>query len=154
MTTRHSALTPHMPGQGSRHLLLTHALSRGQSVFSTHSGRHPVYGSPVYSGKHVQDPAPFFSLQTAFAPHGEGLQGIFGPSVGVNSMNGEHPSNGSPVYPGIQEHTGECVMTTHVAWGPHDPGHGSLQRSFWHASFPEHSALIVHSGRQFGGRPM
>ena len=64
-----------MPGQGSTHLFLTHALCLLQSVLRTHSGRHPVYGSPAYSGKHVQDPAPLRSLQTAFAPHGDGLQG-------------------------------------------------------------------------------
>lgn len=80
-TTLHSAFKPHMPGQGLRHLLLVHALSLGQSVFSTHSGLHPVYGSPVYSGRHVQDPAPFLSLQTAFGPQGLGLQGSLGCST-------------------------------------------------------------------------
>jgi len=49
----------------------------------THSGLHPVYGSPKYSGKHEQEPAPFRSLHIAFAPHGDGLHGIFGPSVGT-----------------------------------------------------------------------
>lgn len=29
----------------------------------------------MYSGKHVHEPALFCSLQTAFAPHGDGLQG-------------------------------------------------------------------------------
>lgn len=41
-----------------------------------------------------------------------------------------------------------------VAYIPHDPGHGSLQRSFKQAKFPGHSALIVHSGLQLGGRPI
>ena len=33
------ALIPHVPGQGSIHLLLTHARSVGQSLLRTHSGR-------------------------------------------------------------------------------------------------------------------
>jgi hypothetical protein len=83
--TRHSALRPHVPGHGSLHLLFVHALSREQSVLSTHSGRQPVYGSPKYSGKQEQDPAPLRSLHIAFAPHGEGLQGCLGPSVGTTA---------------------------------------------------------------------
>lgn len=47
------------------------ALSRGQSLFKIHSGRHSLYGSPWYSGRHVQIP----SEHSAFGPHGEGLQG-------------------------------------------------------------------------------
>jgi len=42
-----------------------------------------VYGSPEYSGKHVHDPAPLRSLHTAFAPHGDGLQGSGGASTAV-----------------------------------------------------------------------
>lgn len=71
-----SVLKPQVPGQGSLHLLFTHALSCAQSELVTHSGLQPVYGSPKYSGKHVQEPAPFCSLHIAFAPHGEGLQGL------------------------------------------------------------------------------
>ena len=71
-----------MPGQGSTHLFRTHALALLQSVFKTHSGRHPAYGSPVYSGRHVHEPAPLRSLQTAFAPQGDGLQGSRGASTG------------------------------------------------------------------------
>lgn len=52
-----------------------HVLSRGQSVLITHSGLQPAYGSPKYSGKQEQDPAPWRSLQTALAPQGEGLHG-------------------------------------------------------------------------------
>lgn len=80
---RHSALIPQVPGQGSLHLLFKQAFERSQSAFMTHSGRQPVYGSPKYSGRQVHDPAPFLSLHKAFAPHGEGLQGILGPSVGA-----------------------------------------------------------------------
>uniref|UniRef100_A0A1A9ZCR4 Uncharacterized protein n=1 Tax=Glossina pallidipes TaxID=7398 RepID=A0A1A9ZCR4_GLOPL len=41
-------------------------------------------------------------------------------------------------------------------WGPlkpQEPGHGSLHCSFIHAVLLGHSALMVHSGRQFGGIP-
>lgn len=51
-------------------------------MFSTHSGLHPVYGSPVYSGKQTHDPAPLRSLHTALAPQGEGLHGFLGASTG------------------------------------------------------------------------
>jgi len=69
LTTIHSALTPHVPTQGSRHLWNMHALSRRQSVLITHSGRQPAYGSPKYSSMHVQIPL----LHWAFWPHGDGL---------------------------------------------------------------------------------
>lgn len=39
--TTHSAFCPQTPVQGSKHLLRLQALSRGQSGFWTHSGRHP-----------------------------------------------------------------------------------------------------------------
>lgn len=51
-------------------------LSRGQSLFTTHSGRQPLYGSPKYSGKHVQEPAPLRSWHSALGPQGEGTQGV------------------------------------------------------------------------------
>lgn len=72
--------------QGLIHLLLTQALSRGHSLFITHSGLQPVYGSPVYSGRHVQEPAPLRSLQTALLPQGDGWQGS-GVSVGIAIQN-------------------------------------------------------------------
>lgn len=50
------AFRPQVPGQGSIHLLRKQALSRGQSVFNTHSGRHPKYGFPWNSDRHVQTP--------------------------------------------------------------------------------------------------
>lgn len=81
LLTRHSAFIPQVPGHGFTHLLLTQERSRGQSEFCIHSGLQPVYGSPKYSGKHVQDPAPFRSLHNEFGPHGEGLQGLTG-SIG------------------------------------------------------------------------
>ena len=44
--TRHSALLPHDPGQGSTHLRLTQALSNEHSEFVVHSGRQ-VGGVPT-----------------------------------------------------------------------------------------------------------
>lgn len=41
----------------------------------------------MYSGRQVQDPTPFLSLQIAFAPHGDGLHGVRGCSVVVGSEN-------------------------------------------------------------------
>jgi len=70
-TTSHVAPWPHVPGQGSAHLFRMHALSLGQSVLRTHSGRHPEYGSPWYSGRQVQAP----SWHWAFGPQGDGLHG-------------------------------------------------------------------------------
>jgi hypothetical protein len=128
----------------------------------------------------VQDPAPFLSLHTALAPQGDGLHGLTGRSVTggakkshsmldlSNSSSvleedeekvlrggvGEHPVNGSPVYPEIQRQIGECLTTVQVVLDPQDPGQGSLHFSFWHARFPGHSALMVHSGLQLGARPM
>lgn len=52
------------------------ALLDAQSVFTTHSGRQPSYGLPICSGRQLQEPAPFCSLQIAFAPQGEGTQGV------------------------------------------------------------------------------
>jgi len=66
-------------------LLFKHALLRSQSELITHSGLQPVYGSPKYSGRHTQEPAPLRSLHTALAPHGDGLHGFLGPSVGVGA---------------------------------------------------------------------
>lgn len=40
-----------------------------------------MYGSPMNSGKHVQEPALFRSAHTALMPHGVGVQGFLGPSI-------------------------------------------------------------------------
>jgi len=81
--TRHCALSPQVPGHGSLHLLLMQVLSFAQSELRTHSGRHPVYGSPKYWGWQEQDPAPFRSLHMALEPHGEGSHGRLGASTGL-----------------------------------------------------------------------
>lgn len=74
MNTVHSAFWPHIPGHGSLHFWFIQALSLGQSAFNTHSGLHCLYGSPWYSGRHVQ--MPFW--QRAFEPQGFGIQGSLG----------------------------------------------------------------------------
>lgn len=86
-------MIPHVPGQGSLHLLFAHAFVRSQSAFVTHSGLHPVYGSPKYSGRQTQEPALFFSLHIALAPHGDGLHGSLGPSVGVTKFINYNTNN-------------------------------------------------------------
>ena len=45
-------------------------------------------------------------------------------------------------------------MTLHSAMMPHEPGQGSLHLCCMQAILAEHSALIVHSGLQFGGLPL
>lgn len=55
-TVTHCVFSPQVPGQGSKHLFLIHALSWEQSMLITHSGLHPLYGSPWYSGKQLQTP--------------------------------------------------------------------------------------------------
>lgn len=69
--TLHKLFCPQVPGQGSTHLFRMHALSVEQSALNTHSGRHPRYGSPKYSGKQVQMPL----LHRAFDPQGDSLHG-------------------------------------------------------------------------------
>lgn len=51
-------------------------------------------------------------------------------------------------------HIGVWLTTLHMALIPHEPIQGSLH--FWliHANRLEHSELLIHSGRQFGGDPM
>lgn len=68
--TLHNALLAQVPIQGSLHLLLIQALSRAQSELRTHSGRHPIVGSPKYSDKQEQIPLSHCVL----IPQGDGLQ--------------------------------------------------------------------------------
>lgn len=81
-------------------------LSRAQSLLTTHSGRQPLYGSPKYSGRQVQEPAPLRSRHSAFGPQGEGEQGVKR-SSGTTVGCGLQPANGSPEYPLSQLQTGE-----------------------------------------------
>lgn len=45
-------------------------------------------------------------------------------------------------------------MTEHLVLIPHEPGHGSRHLLVMQASWLLHSALMEHSGLQFGGLPM
>ena len=72
--TLHWALTPHRPGQGSRHFLVRHALSSGQSAFTWHSGLQ-LGGWPIMPGKQVHWQRSPTSLAFAFSPQGFGSQG-------------------------------------------------------------------------------
>lgn len=58
------------------------------------------------------------------------------------------------MYPSKHVHIGVWLITLHCAPTPHDPGQGSLHFCRIHAKLLEHSGLIVHSGRQFGGLPI
>ena len=85
---------PHVPGQGSMHLFLWHALFEGQSELTTHSGRHATYGSPKYSGIQRHDPASLCLVHTALDPHGDGLQGsIISTLGGTKIFKLYHKSN-------------------------------------------------------------
>jgi hypothetical protein len=46
------------------------------------------------------------------------------------------------------------LTTLHKALNPQEPGHGSLHFSLMQAKFEGHSELSMHSGLQFGGRPI
>lgn len=134
-------------------MLRMQALSLGHSLFNTHSGRQPWYGSPPYPGMHEQIPL----AQLALAPHGDGLQRSLGISslaragkkyyvytVRIFELMGSKLSinkwflrggggarqyvNGSPVNPGIQVQIGVWLMTLHTAATPQAPGQGSAHR--------------------------
>lgn len=145
------ALIPQVPGHGSTHFIRVQALFKGQSEFTTHSGRHPSYGLPKYPSKHWQEPTPLCSLHIAFEPHGLGLHG-FKISFGIRAI-GLHCENGSPVYPSWHIHIGEWLTTLHSVFVPQLPTHGSAH--FWlrQAKLWSHSLLLMHSGLQFGGVP-
>lgn len=87
------ASAPHVPMHGSMHLLLMHDLVGLHSVFSVHSGRQPMYGSPKYSFMHVQMALSHFAL----APHGDGSHGLYVVGGSSRSIISIHCVNGSPV---------------------------------------------------------
>jgi len=60
-------------------------------------------------------------------------------------------TNGSPVKLGGHEHMGLWLIVSHLALEPHNVRQGSLHLYEMHARLKAHSALTVHSGRQFGG---
>ena len=78
LITLHSALKPHVPGQGSIHLFLEQASVLIQSELTVHSGLHPEYGSPKYSLLQVHWQLLPRTAASALAPQGLGLQGSLG----------------------------------------------------------------------------
>lgn len=108
---------PQVPGHGSTHLFLIQANDGLQSLFNSHSWRHPCalsYGSPKYPWVQIQDPAPFFSRHSAFGPHGDGKHGD---ESGVRSVVAtgakSHCLNASPINPCKHVHTGLWFITVH-----------------------------------------
>lgn len=75
LTTLHSALGAHDPGQGSLHFILIHAKLYGHSLLVIHSGLQ-FGGDPMNSGKQEQDGDSPFTLHWEFGPHGDGTQGL------------------------------------------------------------------------------
>lgn len=76
-TTRHRALTPQEPGQGSLHFWLIQAKLSAHSLLLIHSGLQ-FGGLPMNSGKQVQTGASLTVLQIELAPQGDGRQGLRG----------------------------------------------------------------------------
>lgn len=146
LTTWQIALLPQLPGHGSTHLLFRQALFEEQSVLTTHSGRQPSYGLPIYPSMQVQDPAFCLSLHSAFTPHGDGEQGLESISICIGSWL--HPKNGSPVMPWGHKHIGEWLTTLHSAFIAHAPSQGFLHLLLIQDNCNEHSSLLEHSGLQ------
>lgn len=74
--TRHNALLPQAPTQGSMHLLRTQARSRGHSELTTHSGRQPVVAAlPLVPGGHEHIALFPDSVHNAPGPQGDGVHG-------------------------------------------------------------------------------
>lgn len=144
------ALDEQVPAHGSIHLFLTQDRSLGQSWLTTHSGLQPLYGSPWYSGMQEQIP----SLQLAFAPQGDRIQGSSSITGTISIGLGKQLLKGSPVISTGQVQMELWLNTLQTAFKPQDPGHGSTHFLLMQAKLLEHSELIVHSGRQFGGIPM
>lgn len=72
LTVSQSAPIPQVPWQGSRQCERIQAFEGEQSESATHSGRHPVYGSPRKPGSHSQVAPTSFVLQKAPGPQGDG----------------------------------------------------------------------------------
>lgn len=76
LNTRHIAPLPHVPGQGSMHLLRTQARSRGHSELTTHSGLQPVVdASPLVPLGHEHMALSPITVHKAPGPQGEGVHG-------------------------------------------------------------------------------
>lgn len=77
LITLHRAFIPQEPAHGSLHLLPTHDNVRGQSWSIKHSGRQ-FGGAPNIPGRHEHTARLSETLQSAFDPHGDGIQGDTG----------------------------------------------------------------------------
>ena len=75
-----------------------------QSELITHSGRHPLCGSPRYSGKHEHTARLFITLHSVLSPHGLGRHGFLLDVFGVSCEKQRIP--GFPVKPGLHVQTG------------------------------------------------
>lgn len=80
LTTWHLAFTPQVPGHGSWHFWLIHALSWAQSELTAHSARHDG-GEPKYPNWHEHTACPFITLQLLLGPQGDGSHGFLGSSA-------------------------------------------------------------------------
>jgi hypothetical protein len=71
----HTAWNPQEPWHGFVHLFRTQAKLVGQSALIAHSGRQ-FGGAPIMPDTHEQTGCPSRTWHSAFAPHGEGMQGL------------------------------------------------------------------------------
>lgn len=95
--TEHWALMPQEPGQGSTHLLLTHACVDGQSGLMTHSGRQ-FGGAPTYPGRHEQAGLLPLFWHWALGPQGEGTQGSLSCSTGGGGGGATYNKFSKPIF--------------------------------------------------------
>lgn len=153
LTTRHSAFSPHEPGQGSLHFWFMHARLVAHSELLTHSGRQ-FGGIPIKSLRQLHAGVSPIGLHSVLGPHGDGWHGLIGSRCGGCSITAWQRTNGSPVYRDGQLHIGLWLTTLHLALTPHVPGHGSWHFWFEQALFCKQSELTVHSGRHVGGLPI
>lgn len=174
LTTRHSALTPQDPRQGSLHFWFMQAKSLGHSLLLTHSGLQ-LGGMPMNSDEQEQEGELLTTLHWELGPHGEGSHGFCG-IIGSGAKSilwiifllkenfcGKlkkqilrcriHRMKGSPVNPGKQLHMGLWLITLQIVLNPQEPGQGFTHFWLLQASDKEQSELTVHSGRQAGGAP-
>lgn len=151
-TTIQSAFAAHVPGHGSIHLFLIHALLLEQSELTKHSGWQPSYGFPKYPFTHRHAPAPALSSHSVFGPHGDGVHGDICSFTGISLKM--HCTAASPINPSGHIQIGVWLTTRHSAFFPQASVHGFWHFLLIHAIWGAHSLLAIHSGRQFGGAPM
>lgn len=77
LMTWHRAFNPHVPGHGSAHFWLTHALLSAHSELTIHSGLH-AGGEPIYPDWQEHTAWLLTTRQMLNGPQGFGEQGCFG----------------------------------------------------------------------------